>query len=128
MSESRIYYPDIRPPSFPFGEKAEDTSIISDFEDGSQQSRQKKTRGRRTWELKWTKLSNRDYRILMHFIRHVVKNASLKFWWVNPSSYDHNYDYLDPDREEVEVRITKVDKWENVELRYWTGSIELTEV
>ena len=64
MSEKKIYFPDITPPSYPFGEEAEDVSIISNFEDGSQQSRVAKTRGRRKFNLTWKRLSDREYRVL----------------------------------------------------------------
>ena len=39
----KIYFPDITAPAWPFEEEPEDTSIISEFEDGSQQSRTAKT-------------------------------------------------------------------------------------
>ena len=35
---------------------------------------------------------------------------------------------VDPHREEVEVRITRVGEWKNEAMRYWSGDIELTEV
>lgn len=128
MSEKKIYFPDITPPSYPFGEEAEDVSIISNFEDGSQQSRVAKTRGRRKFNLTWKRLSDREYRVLMHFIRHVIKNSALSFYWMNNSTYDADYSYLDPNLEEVKVRCTNVGKWEMVEVNYWSGSLELTEV
>ena len=76
-------------------EEAEDVSIISQFEDGSQQSRVAKTRGRRKWELRWNRLTHKEYQTLMYFIRHVVKNAALSFYWINPASVDPNYSFLE---------------------------------
>ena len=128
MSEEKIYFPNITPPSWPFDEEPEDTSVISKFEDGNQQSRSQKTRSRRKWTLKWKNISREEYLILMHFIKHVVKFSAESFYWLNPDSIDDDYQYMDPDQEVVEVRITHVGKWTNEGMRYWSGTLELTEV
>lgn len=128
MREEKIYFPDITPPAWPFEEEAEDISIRSNFEDGSMQSRSKFTRSRRKWTLKWKYIPRKEYLILMHFIKEVVKFSSKSFFWINTDSIDADYQYLNPDQEEVEVRITAVGKWTNDALQYWSGTIELTEV
>jgi hypothetical protein len=67
--------------------------------------------------------------VLVHFITKVVKFYAKSFIWVNPDSYGFVYgEELDPHREEVEVRITRVGEWKNEAMRYWSGDIELTEV
>lgn len=128
MSEQKIYFPDITPPTWPFEEESEDTSIRSKFEEGSMQSRTKFTKSRRKWTLKWKHIPRKEYLVLMHFIRHVVRFSSKSFIWINTDSVDDDYSYLNPDQEEVEVRITAVGKWTNEALSYWSGSLELTEV
>ncbi|MBQ9572336.1 MAG: hypothetical protein IJR22_02960 [Acidaminococcaceae bacterium] len=128
MSEEKIYFPDITAPSWPFDEEPEDTSITSKFEEGSMQSRSKFTRSRRKWTLKWKNIPRKEYLILMHFIKHVVKFSAKSFYWINTDSIDNDYQYLNPYQEEVEVRITNVGKWSNENLHYWSGTLELTEV
>jgi hypothetical protein len=59
----------------------------------------------------------------MRFISETVSFSARSFNWVNTDSLD---DQGGP--ETVEVRITKVGKWTNSALHYWSGSIELTEV
>ena len=89
----------IDPPAWPFECEYENNSIISKFEDGSQQSS------------------------LMNFISQTVSFSARSFNWTNTDSVD------DQDGAEVvEVRITNVGKWTNEALHYWSGSIELTEV
>lgn len=124
----KIYFPDITPPSYPFGEEYEDTSIISQFEDGSQQSRSAKTRSRRKWQLEWKGLHQKEYNILMNFVVKVAKFAANSFYWKVSSKYDASYQFLNPYEEEVKVRITKVGEWKCEQVVYWNGSLELTEV
>ena len=125
----RIYFPDIRAPGWPFVEQHEDTSLRTKFEDGSMQTRSKFTRSRCKWTLHWNNLPRRQYLVLVHFITKVVKFSAKSFIWVNPDSYGFVYgEELDPHREEVEVRITRVGEWKNEAMRYWSGDIELTEV
>ena len=134
MSEEKIYYPtNIKAPAFPFDEESENTSIISRFEDGSQQSRSYFTRSRRTWTLQYNNIPQRDYLILMNFVRNIAKFSANAFYWVNVGTIDYtNYKFLNPYQEEVLVRITNVGKWsnkvDNSVTAFWTGSIELTEV
>ena len=120
---ANINFPtNIKAPAFPFECEYEDNSIISNFEDGSQQSRRKFTRSRRKWTLQYNHIPREDYLTLMNFISQTVSFASKSFNWVNTDSID------DISPETVEVRITKVGKWTNDALHYWSGSIELTEV
>ena len=109
-------------PSYPFECEYENNSIISKFEDGSQQSRRKFTRSRRKWKLKWNQIERSEYLELMDFITNTVYFSALSFNWVNADSND------DTNPETVEVRITDVGTWTNDALHYWAGSIELTEV
>ena len=109
-------------PSYPFECEYENNSIISKFEDGSQQSRRKFTRSRRKWTLKWKMMDREDYLTLMNFISQTVYFSAVSFNWVNSDSKD------DIAAETVEVRITHVGKWTNEALYYWSGDIELTEV
>lgn len=109
-------------PTYPFECEYENNSIISKFEDGSQQSRRKFTRSRRKWTLKWERIDRADYLALMTFITSTVYFSALSFNWINADSKD------DTNPETVEVRITDVGKWTNDALHYWGGTIELTEV
>ena len=59
-------------------------SIISEFEDGSRQSRRKFTRSRSTWELTWNKMKGVYFRILDDFIKKEAKFKSNTFNWTNP--------------------------------------------
>jgi hypothetical protein len=109
-------------PSYPFECEYEDNSIISRFEDGSQQSRRKFTRSRRKWTLKWDMMTREEYQTLMNFIANTVFFSANSFNWINSDTLD------EANPETVEVRITKVGKWTNNALHYWSGDIELTEV
>ena len=129
---TKLYFPDITAPAWPFEEESEDTSIISQFEDGSQQSRSQKTRSRRKWTLHWNNIPRKEYVILMHFVRNIAKFSANSFYWTNTDSIDSEYQYLNPYQEEVKVRITNVGKWtnnvDNSKTSFWSGSLELTEV
>lgn len=119
-----INFPEgIEPPSWPFECEYENNSIISRFEDGSQQSRRKFTRSRRKWKLKWKCLPRAQYLELMNFISQTVSFSARSFNWTNTDSVDDQ-----GGAEVVEVRVTEVGKWMNEDLHYWSGSIELTEV
>ena len=59
---------------------------------------------------------------LMNFISKTVSFSARSFNWVNADSLD------DTNPETVIVRVTKVGKWTNDAMHYWSGSIELTEV
>ncbi len=120
---SAISFPtNIQAPTYPYECEYEDNSIISKFEDGTQQSRKKFTKSRRKWTLKWENMSREDYKILMNFIVNTVSFSALSFQWVEADSKD------DTTPETVTVRVTKVGKWTNNALHYWGGTIELTEV
>ena len=122
MSSTINFPSNIKAPAWPFECEYEDNSIISKFEDGSQQSRRKFTRSRRKWTLKWNHIPRDQYLTLMDFIANTVSFASKSFNWINTDSID------DTTPETVEVRITNVGKWTNEALHYWSGTIELTEV
>ena len=124
---SAISFPNIQAPTFPYECEYEDNSIISKFEDGTQQSRKKFTKSRRKWTLKWENLSRADYKTLMNFIVNTVSFSALSFQWVEWDSKDDVVGgVVTP--ETVTVRVTKVGKWTNNALHYWGGTIELTEV
>ena len=113
----------IDPPAWPFECEYENNSIISKFEDGSQQSRRKFTKSRRKWTLKWHHIPREQYITLMNFISQTVSFSARSFNWTNTDSVDDQ-----GGAEVVEVRITNVGKWTNEALHYWSGTIELTEV
>lgn len=118
-----IYFPtNITPPAYPFECEYENNSLVTKFEDGSQQSRRKFTRSRRKWTLKWNHIPRSEYLTLMTFISQTVSFSARSFYWVNTDSLD------DAHPETVEVRVTHVGKWTNDELHYWSGTVELTEV
>lgn len=117
-----IYFPNISLPSYPFDEEFEDTTIRSKFEDGSQQSRRKFTRSRRTWTVKWQGLSNSDYVRLKNFIRDEAKFGAVSFMWTNPGSL------TSPEREVIEVRIANVGKFTMSTMDRWDGELTLQEV
>ncbi len=108
---------DIPNPEYPLGYKPEDNSIISNFEDGSRQSRRKFTKSRSTWTLKWKKLKQKYFTILDDFIKNDAVFATNKFNWTNPS-----------DKKTYEVRCVKYEGGELVEVDCWNVSIELQEV
>ena len=64
----------------------------------------------------------------MDFVVNKAKFSANSFIWTNVDSIDIAYDYMNPDEEQVEVRITDVGEWTNDKLSYWSGTIELTEV
>lgn len=120
---TNIYYPtNIKAPAYPFDCEYENNSIISKFEDGTQQSRRKFTRSRRKWTLHYNHIPRGDYLILMNFIANTVAFSSLSCKWTNTDSVD------DTTPEVVEVRVTNVGDWTNDVLHYWSGTVELTEV
>lgn len=123
MADNDIFYPTtIKLPAYPFKCEYENNSIISKFEDGSQQSRRKFTRSRRTWTLTYNHIPRSDYLTLMEFITETVSFSSKAFYWTNTDSLD------DTTPEVVLVRITEVGDWENDALHYWSGTVKLTEV
>lgn len=63
----------------------------------------------------------------MDFIVHKAKFSANSFIWTNAESVDLAYGYMNPDEEQVEVRITEIGEWTN-DTMYWSGTIELTEV
>lgn len=123
-----INFPSTFPaPGYPFDCEYENNSIVSKFEDGSQQSRRKFTRSRRKWTLKWTRLTREEYLTLFTFITQTVNFSALSFNWINADSKDDMTQGV-ATPETVEVRITKVGKFTNEALHFWSGEIELTEV
>ena len=120
---SIIFPTNIKDPAFPFECEYENNSIISKFEDGSQQSRRKFTRSRRKWTLKWNHIPREHYLILMNFIANTVSFSAKSFNWTNTDSLDDQ-----GGAEVVEVRVTNVGKWTNDAMHYWSGTVELTEV
>ena len=126
---TKLYWPiDVPVPSWPFKETHENTSITSKFEDGSMQTRSKFTRSRRKWKLEWRNISRSAYLRIMDFVVHQAKFSANSFIWTNADSVDLAYDYMNPDEEQVCVRITDVGEWTNDTLNYWAGTIEFTEV
>lgn len=122
-------FPNIKKPSYSMGVKPENTSIISQFEDGSQQSRQKFTKSRRKFALKWNKLPDADYETLFDFIINQCKFSALPFYWTNPKAKGIDPVTHEPIYETLEVRITDgFDSWDLTDVTYWQGSLELTEV
>lgn len=112
-----ITFPKISKPNYPLKEEIENNSIVSQFEDGSMQSRRKHTRSRSKYRLTWKSLTTEEYETLKYFIQKEVFYSAQSFLWVHAETGS-----------EIEVRITKVDEWSLNTLGYWTGSIELTEV
>lgn len=111
-------FPNIQKP--PYGgltEEYEDNSLISEFEDGSQQSRKKFTRSRRTYKLSWDFLSNADYQTLKNFIVNQVSHSALAFNWTNPVT-----------NEVIEVRCIEFPAWTVNNPGYWSGELKLQEV
>lgn len=92
------------------------------------QSRSKFTRSRRKWTLQWKNISRSSYLQIMDFVVNKAKFSANSFIWTNVDSIDIAYDYMNPDEEQVEVRITDVGEWTNDTLNYWSGSLEFTEV
>lgn len=120
---ANIYFPtNIKKPAYPFKCEYENNSIISKFEDGSQQSRRKFTKSRRKWTLTYNHIPRSDYLTLMEFISQTVSFSAQAFFWVNTDTED------DTNPEVVKVRITEVGEWENDAFHYWSGTIQLTEV
>lgn len=111
-------FPNITKPSYPMKVEYQDTSIRSEFEDGSTQSRSKFTRSRRTFYLNWNFLSHAEYTTLFNFIRNTCKFSANAFNWVNPA-----------DNTTVEVRVIGgFDGWQLHETSYWSGELTLQEV
>ena len=92
------------------------------------QSRLKFTRSRRKWTLQWKNISRCDYLRVMDFVVREAQFSANSFFWTNTDSMDPDYGYMNPDEEQVEVRITDVGEWTNDKLNYWSGTIELMEV
>lgn len=84
----------IDPPAWPFDCEYENNSIISKFEDESQQSRRKFTRSRRKWTLKWKYLPRDQYLALMKFISETVSFSARSFNWENTDSLEEQYTVL----------------------------------
>lgn len=104
-------------PSYPLGVEYENTSIMSNFENGYVQSRRKFTRSRRKFSLTWNKIKNEEYQIISDFIVNVAQFSANAFYWKNPVD---NVVYF--------VRCTSYPKAEMQEIDLWNVSLEFTEV
>lgn len=112
-----INFPTISSPSYPLKVQHQNTSITSNFEDGSMQSRRKFTRSRKTFTVKWESLPQSEYNTLNNFLTVTVGFAANSFSWRNPV-----------DNVTYNVRCTKYENAELKMLNYWDVEIELTEV
>lgn len=106
-----------KPPYGGISEEYEDNSLISEFEDGSQQSRKKFTRSRRTFKLAWKILTDTEYRTLRNFIVNQACHAANVFNWTHPLT-----------NEVVEVRCIEFPAWKAIAEGYWSGELTLKEV
>lgn len=124
-----LEFPNIMRPSYSMGVASENISLISQFEDGSQQSRVKYTKSRKKYKIKWNSLPNADYETLNDFIVNQCKFSALPFMWTNPQAKGVDPVIHQPIYETVEVRITGgFESWELVNVTYWQGELEFTEV
>lgn len=112
-----ITFPEISKPSYPLKEDVENNSIVSQFEDGSMQSRRKFTRSRTKYYPTWNALPTEEYKTLKNFIQNVAHYSAVTFLWTHPET-----------GAEIEVRITNVTDLQLQTVDYWSGSLELTEV
>ena len=69
-------------PSYTLDVEPEDRGIISQFEDGSQQSRVKFTRSRRTWTVNWNGMLPVEKRIFEEFYRNTTAGSANAFNFV----------------------------------------------
>lgn len=112
-----ITFPNISKPNYPLKEEIENNSIVSQFEDGSMQSRLKFTRSRTKYYPTWNNLPTEEYNTLKDFIQNQVHYSALTFLWTHPETGT-----------EIEVRITNATDLQLHTVDYWSGSLELTEV
>ena len=78
-------FPNIQPPSYPWGEQREDNVLRSPFEDGSVQSRPRYSKSRKTYDIVWNAMPDADYDQLEAFLD-VIKNGALPFTFTRPAT------------------------------------------
>lgn len=76
-------WPTIAAPVFPLSEAPEDNVLRSSFDAGYEQTRQRFTRNRRTFGLRWTALKAADKALLDAFY---LTNSAGSFTWTYPGT------------------------------------------
>lgn len=78
-------FPTLPAPAFPIPVETEDPALRSDFENGSQQTRAKFTRQRRTWTLTWPALTTTQRNALSAFWI-FCRGGAEEFMWTEPET------------------------------------------
>lgn len=117
MSAKYDFPTGIRNPDYPLDEQLADPTLRSEFEDGSQQTRPKHTRIRRTFSVEWNSLPDAEKQMLEDFYCNVAKAGAVAFNWTEPVS-----------GKRYAVRFGAAPKVKAKMLHYWTVSITLIEV
>lgn len=117
MASKYTFPTGIRNPDYPLDEQLADPTLRSEFEDGSQQTRPKHTRIRRTFSVEWNSLPDGEKELLVDFYCNTVKAGSEAFDWNDPVS-----------GKQYVVRFGAAPKIKAKMLHYWTVSITLIEV
>jgi hypothetical protein len=120
MDDQVLQFPDMAQPVYPLDENYEDVGLAAGFEDGSEQSRAKFTRSRRTWVLRWTALPDADYQVLMDFWCNRAKGKSEKFEWRHPLRAS--------DAQPCLVRFVEKKNFQLLAGNVWSGEVTLREV
>lgn len=111
-----MQFPSIRPPVYPIKETIPDTAIKGELENQTILTRKRFTRTPRTFELTWSALPQKEYRLLKSFYETV--NGALPFSWVHP--IDGGAPLM--------VRFSGNFEFTSVNPKYWEGTITLVEV
>lgn len=118
-----IQFPvEIGAPSYPMESEPEDRGIISPFEDGSQQSRAKFTRSRRTWTVSWAGISVNAKKIFENFYRNTTAGSAEAFVFVFPP------EIVGGESETVKVRFSAPPKFRLGQYNQYTVDAVLKEV
>ena len=109
-------FPTIECEGFPIATQTEDPAIRTPFENGSEQTRARFTRLRRTWTLKWNAMTNAQHDTLLTFWG-TVNGGTTAFDWTNPyddATYEVRFNspiketWINPDHWAIEVEIKEI--------------------
>lgn len=116
-------FPNIMPPSYPFGERLENPALTSTMENGIVLSRPRFTRIRKTFTLKWSALPASDYEKLRSFWQTVL-GGSQEFSWTYPAIPGDSLS-----GKEYTVRFANGDiRFDLASNGYYSGDLTLQEV
>ena len=99
---TNLKWPDIPNPIYPLKTDREDNVIRSNTDSGYEITRQRYTRTRKSYELKWTAISQDDRDTIVKFYDTKTASGSLSFTWYHPvDGSKHEVRFSEPIQESL---------------------------